>query len=311
MIMTEGTLKKITEYYRNKKSEAERIAAENFVLARKSPEFKIIDDRLSAIEHDLAFAEINGDQTLVNALENEKEILTKKRSEELKKAGLCDDDLLPNYECKKCSDTGFIGKEKCECFAKVQAKVSADFLGVPIENLPDFESAKKIPELSLAYEKMQSFTQKFPILKKRNVILTGGTGTGKTYLAGCVAKEIAKKGFTVIFLSSFSLNNVFIGYHSLFNPERQSGMDALINCDLLIIDDIGAEQSVKNVTNGYLLDLINERNLKNVSTIITTNLTPEKLLLKYGERIYSRIFDKRNSAVMNFSGKDLRLSPNE
>ncbi len=310
MIMTEGTLKKITEYYKNKKSEAERVAAENFALARKSPEFKIIDDRLSAIEHDLAFAEINDDANLIKTLEKEKQILTKKRVEELKKVGLTEKDLIPDYECKKCSDTGFIGKERCECFAKIQAKVSTSSLGVNIETLPDFETAENYPELALAYEKMQTFTQKFPDLKKRNVVFLGGTGTGKTHLAGCVAKDIAKKGFNVIFLSSFNLNNVFIGYHSLFSPERQSGMDALINCDLLVIDDIGAEQLIKNVTAGYLLDLINERNLKNVSTIITTNLSPEKLLLKYGERIYSRIFDKRNSAVMNFSGKDLRLNPN-
>ena len=305
--MTQGTLKKIQEYYQNKKSEAERVASENFAYARTSLDFKTVDDRLSAIEHDLAFAEIKNNINLCKILENEKKELLRKRSLILKDLHLSEDDLTPNYECKKCSDTGFIGKNKCDCFNKVQAKVSGSSLGVNIHTLPDFDTSENLPKLSLAYEKMKCFVEKFPNVKKRNVVFTGSTGTGKTHLASCVAKDVAKKGYNVIFLSSFNLNNVFINYHSLFNPERQAGMDALINCDLLVIDDIGAEQIIKNVTVGYLLDLINERNLNNLSTIITTNLSPEKLLLKYGERIYSRIFDKRNSAVMNFQGDDLRL----
>lgn len=305
--MTEGTFNKIKEYYRNKKSEAERIAAENFSIARKSPDFKSADDTLSALEHDLAFAEINGDVELIKKLEKEKADTILKRESALKKLGLTKRDITPNYECKKCCDTGFIGIEKCECFAKVQAKVSNETIGLQLDALSDFDEAENYTELSLAYEKMKTFVQKFPNVKRRNVVFTGGAGTGKTYLAGCVAKAVAKKGFNVIFLSSFNLNNVFIKYHSLYDPERQAGMDALINCDFLVIDDIGAEQLVKNVTAGYLLDLINERNLNGASTLITTNLSPEKLLQKYGERIYSRIFDKRNSAVMSFAGDDLRL----
>ena len=65
---------------------------------------------------------------------------------------------------------------------------------------------------------------------------------------------------------------------------------------------------LKNVTKEYLLILINERLAKNKATIITTNLQPEDIIKIYGQRFASRIFDKHNSAIINFTGKDLRMS---
>ena len=84
-------------------------------------------------------------------------------------------------------------------------------------------------------------------------------------------------------------------------------MSALIEADLLVIDDLGAEQVYRNVTSHYLLSLLSERELKNLSTFVTSNLSSEEILARYDERIFSRLFDKRLSAVITFSGKDMRL----
>ena len=77
--------------------------------------------------------------------------------------------------------------------------------------------------------------------------------------------------------------------------------------DLLVIDDLGTEPMRKNVTKEYLLILLNERIAKGKSTIITTNLNPEQVLEKYEERIFSRMFNKRETLILQFVGKNQRL----
>lgn len=302
-------LTQINEYYESLRSSAEIKAADNLARARENNDFKAADDRLSGIEHDLAFAEIAGDAKKITALEAEKAGLLKLRAKILSGLNMKETDLSPDYKCKKCGDTGFIGTKKCDCFDKTLAEVALSGIGVSKEKLPSFEtdSLKKGGTLELAYAKMKTFAEKFPEVKKKNVVLIGATGTGKTYLAGCTASAVIKKGYNAIMLSSFALNNIFLNYHSLFSADRQVGMDALINCDLLIIDDLGAEQNIKNVTVNYLLNLLNERNMRESSTIITTNLSSDEILSRYNERVYSRIFDKRLTAAMQLSGNDLRL----
>ena len=178
----------------------------------------------------------------------------------------------------------------------------------------DLNGAAEIDENELtdenkrkAYRLMQRFADKFPDSKRKNFVFLGTTGTGKTMIALSAAARVAKRGYNVLFLTSFELNNVFLEYHSLFSAERNVLMDSLVKADLLVIDDLGAEQNFRNVTNHYLVSLLGERNLKNLSTIVTTNLTSDEILARYDERIFSRLFDKRQSAVIHFVGKDMRL----
>ena len=84
-------------------------------------------------------------------------------------------------------------------------------------------------------------------------------------------------------------------------------LSPLTDCDLLVIDDLGTEQIYKNVTLEYLLSTISERILAQKHTIITTNLTPEELLDRYGDRLYSRLMDKRIGRAIKFPDTDFRL----
>lgn len=299
----------VTEYYQALRSSALQKAEETYVLARQNDDFRKVDNALSLIERDLAYAEIESDKTKYSSLEKQKKNLLAERKQILSSMGLKEDDLQPKYSCKKCKDTGFVGMEKCDCFAKVLATLTLSNTGIKKSHLPEFDKheIKDNKALLQAHEKMKTFVSKFPEVKKQNVVFIGGTGTGKTYLAGCVARALSDKGFNTIMLTSFALNNVFIEYHNLFNQGRSEKMDAIINCDLLVIDDLGAEQNIKNITSNYLLNVLSERNAEKRSTIITTNLTGEEIINVYHERIYSRIFDKSLTAVMSFTGKDLRL----
>ena len=75
-----------------------------------------------------------------------------------------------------------------------------------------------------------------------------------------------------------------------------------------MIDDLGTEPMLKNVTVEYLLLVIEERQTKGRATLVTTNLDTDGILLRYGERIYSRLSHKQRSKIIEMNGKDLRIN---
>jgi DNA replication protein DnaC len=91
-------------------------AQKNLESAMELDGFKAVYSRLNSIEKDLAFAEISEDNEKLNILENEKKSLLEKQRKLLKGIGLTEKDLSPDYKCKKCNDTGYVGTKKCDCF---------------------------------------------------------------------------------------------------------------------------------------------------------------------------------------------------
>ena len=137
-----------------------------------------------------------------------------------------------------------------------------------------------------------------------NLLLCGPSGTGKTFLSWCIAKELLDRGYLVIYKTSAEimsdLRNIVIENNSILK-------DLLINCDLLIIDDLGAEQ-VTDFTNTELFNLINTKLLKNKKMLISTNLTLHQISKLYSDRLYSRLAG--NFRNFTFYGDDLRIKEN-
>lgn len=105
-------------YYEQKRFVAQSRAQKNMELANSVDGFMNVYSRLNGIEKDLAFAEIAGNVNLLKELENEKQHLNLKANELLSSIGICLDDLSPKYECSKCSDTGYVGTHRCDCYKK-------------------------------------------------------------------------------------------------------------------------------------------------------------------------------------------------
>ena len=106
------------------------------------------------------------------------------------------------------------------------------------------------------------------------------------------------------------MNNMFLKYHTSFDANKHIHISPLLDSEFLFIDDLGTEPILKNVTQNYLYLILSERERHNKPTIITTNLMPENILDRYGERIYSRIANKSSSLLVHLTGKDLRLNKN-
>lgn len=225
------------------------------------------------------------------------------------KSGVKKSDLKPKYDCKLCNDTGFTKNgEKCSCYNLALKKIAFDALGIETPVLPSFENSKYEDKngLKKIYDKIRVYCEKFTPSTAKNIVVSGDVGTGKSFLAGAIVTQVEKAGYNPIFITAQNLNNVFLKYHTAPIDEKSLYSSLLCDCDLLVIDDLGCEPPFKNVTNEYLLMVLCERTAKSLPTIITTNLSQNQLLDRYGDRVLSRLNDKRRGSFIEIKGEDLR-----
>ena len=140
----------------------------------------------------------------------------------------------------------------------------------------------------------------------QNLFFYGTVGTGKSFLSGCIAKELLSQGHSVIY---FSANGLFekLSRYSFDTKSKDSLYNFykdLYNCDLVIIDDLGTEVTNSFVTS-QLFGLLNERHMRQKSTIISTNLSLEELRDRYSDRVFSRITS--NYSICKLTGQDIRI----
>lgn len=225
------------------------------------------------------------------------------RAAALHKLGLTEADLNPQYECALCHDTGEHDGRPCKCAVDLFIKSAKD--GLMIQPRA-FDGITPAPGQEKTYRVLKSYAAKFPDTNKRVILLIGGAGVGKTTLAGCVADAVLNRGYSVMALSAFGFVNRMSAYHTTFDDSRAGLLQPALDCDLLIIDDLGTEPILKNVTREYFYLVINERNASGKHTLITTNLGSSDLVLRYGERTASRLFDKNICYAAGIGGEDLR-----
>lgn len=161
---------------------------------------------------------------------------------------------------------------------------------------------KNIKEIAL------SFIENFESPDEKNLLFTGSTGLGKTFLSNCIAKEILSKGKTVLYQTAPIMLDNILDY-KFGNSNLTEVYNNIINVDLLIIDDLGVE-ALNSFKLSELFNIINARLLfqnNNITkTIISTNLNMNNLLDTYSERIFSRLVYYYN--VCRFFGNDIRLT---
>jgi len=282
--------------------------------ARKNPDFDRFYKKIKELEYKIAETSYKKEDT--TELEEELKRLKAKTRTMLKKLGINPNQLKMQYKCEKCKDTGFEGHEKCSCFKqKIYDEIIKES-GLEVTTLNSFDNfnidlvteAEHKDSMLKVKGLLEVFISKFPKVAKQNILISGKTGVGKTFLLECVANEILKKGYTANFLTAFQMNNQFLKYHTCFDANKQSYLNILLEPDLLIIDDLGTEPILKNVTNEYLYLVVSERMLKSKPTLISTNLEATHIMNRYGERIFSRLFDKAKSVHFKLEGEDLRRS---
>lgn len=266
-----------------------------------------------------AFKPIENREEYLNSLREEITELRIQKSELLVSNGYDIDYLNLNYRCKKCKDTGFIGTEHCECYKQKSVKLyyanselsqilrTNNFSNFKYDYYPTTRSRenmksprKNIEEIvKLSMYFIESFKN-----SKDNLLFYGNSGTGKTFLTHCIAKELLDRGHLVIYKTAEELIKSLREIRLENNNDME---ELLVSCDLLIIDDLGTEQ-INNFSKTELFNLLNRRLLKGKKMIVSTNYTLEELSKTYSERITSRLFG--NFSLCKFYGDDIRVKIN-
>ena len=213
----------------------------------------------------------------------------------LREAGYPEDYLEMKYDCPICHDTGYVDNEKCSCFKQRIIELLSEeyYFG---EDLERFRGAVRTSK-----DFIKNFESSYP-----NLFFYGTVGTGKSFLSVCVAKEILEAGHSVLYFSAVSLFSLL--QTNTFDYKKADELTALYdnlhNTDLLIIDDLGTEH-ITNTSISQFFSCINERLLRNKSTIITTNLSLEDMRAMYSERVSSRIASSYH--LCKLTGNDIRI----
>lgn len=272
-------------------------------LAEQNAEYKSLSAQLKGLELDIARAEYLSDTAAVKSLKNEYTQTQSAVNGLLKKMGISASLLIPSYSCKKCGDTGYIDGRVCECLDSLSYKLFCGLFNQDTDSFPRFENAKVTALNEREFELFKKFADKFPNVKTRTFMLCGKSGTGKTFLSQCAAKALIDKGKKVVFVSAFNLINTIKEYHYSFNKSASNLIGTLSGCDLLVIDDLGTEPMIKNITQEYLLNILSLRQGQRLCTVFTTNLTLDGIGAAYDERIFARLTDLNLTGIINLSDK--------
>ena len=333
--MDNSIIKELLTEYETKRRIAIREADERrTAFFDKHPE-------LEEIEKEISSSTIKYSKSLITASNEEKDKilkelntniaeLRKKKDALMAKLGINDSSFEPNFECKICKDTGFVtanGKsEMCSCLKQkvFDLEYNKSNIGnLKKENFDTFSlekysgevdekkyNSKLSPRENIKNIKKicNSFIENFDDPNEKNLLFTGNTGLGKTFLSNCIAYEMLKKGKTVLYQTAPVMLDTIIDYRFGKPNANNSIIDNLLNVDLLIIDDLGTE-TMNNMKFTELFNVINTRilnqNQKITKTIISTNLGLNNIFSMYEERLGSRFVGHYN--ICRFFGDDIRL----
>ncbi len=287
------------------------------------PDIKAIDEQIVSDSIKRTRLAINGDKSALEGIDEANAALTARKESLLVEYGYPADYLKLRYICPLCRDTGFIENEPCDCYKRAVSEMiynDSNLAGILKEqNFDNFDyslysslederdpnidmTPRENIERAVATSKdfISSFDSEF-----RNLLIYGNTGVGKTFLCSCIAKELLDSSHSVVYYTAYKFFKLLEKdkFQNDDPDEEVPGPDYLIDCDLLILDDLGTELT-NSFTNSALYSILNERELKKRPTVISTNLSLADLNSRYSERVFSRL--NKDYTFVKIIGRDIR-----
>ena len=304
------------------RSERERENREHLRVAyEQQPRLQEIDRQLRMTMAKAAMAAFAGGdaERLMAEAKQQNQSLQRERRQIV--AGCFEEGFLDETPiCTICSGTGYVGSSMCDCLAELcrqEQRKELTFLSAGRESFDqfrlDYYSDKPTPAgyvprviMEKTYQTCRRYAFGFHE-KAGNLLFSGNTGLGKTFLSACIARTVADQGYSVVYESAGKLFQTLEKARFEANDENRRAAAKYAECDLLIVDDLGTELPGQFVT-AALYSLINDRLLENKPTIISTNLSEEELVRRYNPQIASRL--RGSYKRVAFVGDDIRLLKN-
>ena len=290
-------------------------------LYARRPRLREIQDQLRrTASRVMAAALRRGEDPLpeIQRLREENLSLQAERQMLLAELGLPDNALEDTPLCPFCNDTGYRGGEMCRClktyYVEEQRKELSKLLDLGSQSFDTFDtdwySDQRAPgktksareHMEGVYDTCVEYAHNFG-KKPANLLLFGRPGLGKTHLSAAIAREVSGKGFSVVYDTAGHIFERFEA-QKFGRDEAERDVERVLNCDLLILDDLGTEM-VTTFVQSALYQIINGRLLEKKSTIVSTNLMPEAIAQRYSGQIASRI--EGEYQLLPFVGEDIRV----
>lgn len=318
--MREDLIRELEQEYteqriRNEQTEAERRdhIRNHFPAVQKK-----VEERESLIFGTLR--QILDGKTKTGDLTGRMKELNREIEQLLQAGGMPGDYLSPVYRCPICKDTGYTGETvrvPCECLKKAYQDKLRRAIGLDKDGTETFErydsgfipnepvGSSGITQRQIsdhARRICEGWANQYPDVACRDILLSGSSGLGKTFLMNAMAERLIERGKNVLLVGAYTF--LQMARKSYFDSEN--GVRELMEVPVLMLDDLGSEPLMQNITIEQLYYLVNERQNGGLSTVISTNLTIPELRERYTERIVSRLTDPKHSIVLTLMGRDLR-----
>ena len=292
-------------------------------LFAREPELADIDRRLRGTMSQIITRALKGGRDpvpAIHAIRDENLALQRRRGEILTALGCPADYLEEKPRCARCGDAGFLPDgSMCAClrsyYAREQIAELSHMLDIGSQSFDTFRldyystdrgglprSPREAAQRNL--EICQSFARDFRP-GKQNLLLFGAPGLGKTFLSACIARVVSEDGFSVVYDTAGHIFSQFEAakFRRDDVDEPDESVERCMACDLLILDDLGAEFATA-YSQSVLYQVINDRMTEGRATIISTNLDLPALSKAYNERILSRLIG--SYTMLGFVGRDIR-----
>ena len=310
-----------------KRGREERLEALRRRVYAKEPRLAQLDRRIQGTMAELVASALRRGENageMVRTIRDKNLSLQRERSALLGTLGLPEDALDDKPACSKCGDTGWRGAQMCDCLKKLcaqeQIQELSKLLDLGEQSFDTFRldyysdtvypgrASSPRANMDLVYEVCLNYAQKFGRFHLKNLFLTGAPGLGKTFLSACIARSVSEQGFSVVYDTA---GNIFAQFENRKFLRDTEGVQAArdetrryLNCDLLILDDLGSELTTQFVQSA-LYELLNSRLVGERRTVISSNLTLEEVGRRYSPQIASRLMGEFYS--LHFFGDDIRL----
>lgn len=327
MPINDSDLKKILLGYEERRMQAAQLRDQHIrEIYSKIPEIRRIDSEIESFGLNAMQSYLRNGRNpalAMSQLKSRTEELTLRKKELLAASGYPEDYMELHYTCPLCKDTGYVDYQRCRCLQQRLIDLAYDQSGLrrilARENRQVFdpslfsdqpfgnEPLSPRENILRIFQEMMRSAGTFETSPGQNFLFCGSTGTGKTFLCNCVAKELLDRGHTVLYVTAYDLCER-LEKERFRDRAREARLDLpvefIYSCDLLIIDDLGTEfASSLSITE--LFHCINQRILDQRATLISTNLNLRELKSTYGDRLASRI--SGCYTVCRFYGPDLRI----
>lgn len=287
-------------------------------IAEKAPEV----EKLLAARHEMILSSVRsafGNGVEANPEETMRDY-NQKIAALLKSSGYPADFLAPVCRCKICGDQGFIYdqgvRKPCACFMQAyqatlsragwdSAETFAGFDETRFPNTPLSGSDVTQREyMRVVRDKCAQFARGVPEGPVKTLLLHGSSGLGKTFLLHCVDAAARGKGVDTLCVTAYDL---LMELKTAYFTQNGEASKPFFDVTLLLIDDLGMEPLMENVTVEQIYNLLNSRLQAGLYTAVSTNLSREELRERYTERVTSRLLDTRSGMALHFKGRDIRL----